>query len=106
MDGKRRNWSTSQNRGPERQENTCTQLLEAKLMTSSKCQTQLYPLHVSMEALGGGQSFMYREAHLTTSKTPLHYEKGDSIYLVAATIRYGAKCSLHPLTHVILTENL
>ena len=56
MDEKRKNWPSSQDREAKRQRSTYTQLLETKLVTSSKC--FIYPLHHYVESLRDSESYL------------------------------------------------
>lgn len=56
MDEKRKNQSSSQDKEAKRQRSTYTQLLETKLVTSSKC--LIYPLYHYVESLGDSESYM------------------------------------------------
>lgn len=67
MDEKRKNWPSSQDREAKRQRSTYTQLLETKLVTSSKC--FIYPLHHYVESLRDSESYL-EEAHLTKLGMP------------------------------------
>ena len=56
MDEKRKNWTSSQDRETKRQRSTYTQLLETKLVTSSKC--LIYSFYHYVESLGDSESYM------------------------------------------------